>query len=454
MICNRCRIKKSDFICNECKSALCFQCDGFVHSSLKRFHNREKISSPQKINSNSSDQNTNYETNLNFYTPLLLNKDNINRINERINEKEEDEIKYLNLKNELNTRYKNNNISNISQDRLFKSYNNGFNEETNNNLYNINNCDGNIISNRTNIPNDSIVSPLPNLSSRYVKQIKEVYEQERKGLISKINQLTQELKDTNKNLSERIDYLHRHLYEIESKHRNELSEAKNKSDIETKKLEEEKNIKINKLQNIINSQNSTINELKESIKNLQNTMSEKESSYLKKDRDADNIINEKESLENYYKNEIEQIKKKHNEEKLSLISEYEHVINQISAELDINKKNYLNALKEIKERENMIQNVVDNANNEKELMNNNLIKLKEQNTQDQKKLMKLNSELKNESENKTEQIEQLRTEIKNLSEENEKMKSKVKKMRKLNSEKKISNTKMNNIIVKNKFSKK
>lgn len=262
LICNRCRIKNSDFICNECKSALCSQCDGFVHSSLKRFHNREKISSPQKINSSSSDQNTNYETNLNFYTPLLLNQDNINRINERINENEEDEIKYLNLKNELNTRNKNNNITNISQDRLFKSYNNGFNEEINNNLYNINNYDGNIISNRTNIPNDSIVNPLPNLSSRYVKQIKEVYEQERKGLISKINQLTQELKDTKQNLSERIDYLHRHLYEIESKHRNELSEAKNKSNIETKKLEEEKNIKINKLQNIINSQNSTINELK------------------------------------------------------------------------------------------------------------------------------------------------------------------------------------------------
>ena len=103
MICQRCRIKHSDFICNDCQSALCSQCDSFVHSSLKRFHNREKISSPQKINSASSEQNTNYETNLNFYTPPLLNQENTNRINESINGNETDEIKYLNLKNDLNT---------------------------------------------------------------------------------------------------------------------------------------------------------------------------------------------------------------------------------------------------------------------------------------------------------------------------------------------------------------
>ncbi len=133
-------------------------------------------------------------------------------------------------------------------------------------------------------------------------------------------------------------------------------------------------------------------------------MTDKESTYLKKDMDIDNIINEKESMENHYKNEIEQIKNKHNEKKLSLISEYEHVIKKISAELDVNKKNYLNALKEIKERENMIQNVVNNAISEKELMNNKLNRLREQNSKDQKNLMKLNSELKNESENKSEQI--------------------------------------------------
>ena len=53
----------------------------------------------------------------------------------------------------------------------------------------------------------------------------------------------------------------------------------------------------------------------------------------------------------------------------------------------------------------MIQNIVDNANSEKELQNNNLMRLREQNNKDQKNLMKLNSELKNESENKSEQIQ-------------------------------------------------
>ena len=81
-ICNRCRIKQSVFICNECKSVLCTECDQFVHSSLKRFHNREKISSKQKINSASSGRNTNYETNLNFYSNRLKNQENLNEIND------------------------------------------------------------------------------------------------------------------------------------------------------------------------------------------------------------------------------------------------------------------------------------------------------------------------------------------------------------------------------------
>ena len=100
----------------------------------------------------------------------------------------------------------------------------------------------------------------------------------------------------------------------------------------------------------------------------------------------------------------------------------------------------------------MIQKVVDNANNEKEQMSSDFNKIREQNNKDQKNLMQLNYELKNESDNKKEQIEKLKTEIKNLSEANEKMKSKVKKMKKQNTEMKMSNSKLNNIL-KEKYSK-
>ena len=81
MICNRCKIKPSNFICNKCQSALCSQCDEFVHSSLKRSHKREKLSSPQDINSANLSQKTNYETNLNFYSNPLINENEINDIN-------------------------------------------------------------------------------------------------------------------------------------------------------------------------------------------------------------------------------------------------------------------------------------------------------------------------------------------------------------------------------------
>jgi hypothetical protein len=216
------------------------------------------------------------------------------------------------------------NFSNQTPERIFYSKDNdALNKKImSKTLYDINhnyNEENNIIPYRSksNSHNNSIIKNstqiMPNISSRYVNQIKEIYEQEKKGLILKINKLTQELDDTKRNLTERIEYLHKHLYEVENKHKKELNESKYNNGIETKRLEDEKNIKIDKLQNIINSQNDIINNLKLKINQLETTMSDKESAYLKKDRDISHINNEKEDLENYYKNEIEQLKKKHTE---------------------------------------------------------------------------------------------------------------------------------------------
>ena len=458
MICHRCRIKPAEYICKECNSSLCNECDNFVHSSLKRSHNREKVPSSEKMNSPSSELKTNYDTNLNFYSNRIKKeKDFENGINEN--------DKYYNYDDIYSGLYlssKRNKYSNISPEKLYHpSSNSPIEENKNSNLYdlynNYNNGDNNKIMeyrSKSNGHNNSFIKnkilTTPNVSSKCINQIKEIYEQERKGLISKINKLTQELNDTKSNLSERIDYLHKHLYETENKHKLELNESKYNNGIETKRLEDEKNLKIDKLQNIINSQNNTINDLELKIKNLVEVMDKKESIYLKRDRDIDNILNEKKEIENYFKNEIKQINKKHNEEKENLISEYEQVIRQLSSELDINKKNYAKVLVEIAEKENIIQNMLNEVNNEKKQMDNNVMKLKEKNSNDQRNLMKLNYELKLESENKSEIIDRLKTEIHNLNEENEKMKSRVKKMKKINSEMKLTNIKLNN-VVKNKF---
>ena len=468
-ICHRCRIKSAELTCKACQTSLCFECDDFVHSSLKKNHFREKI----KYNS-FSELNTNFETNYNFY-----NNNSPSRFDNNFIE-DDKEIDYNINQYDINNKStvkkgsilqkKLNNISRISQDKLLNTCNSGFNIDEKYNMNRTYNLDyknkkknlnerknnigiikdiklSNITSERNSTRNNyKNTLQIPNLSSRYVNQIKDIFGQEKKNLIIKINNLTQELDTTKKNLTERITYLHKHLYEIENKYETDIREQENNHLLNLKKAEEEKNEQTTKLQNIIKEQNNTINELKTKIKNLENIMTEKENSYLKSNRKIENILNEKDTLENYYKNEIEQMKKKHIEEKESLISEYEHVINQINAELDINKKNYFNALKEIKEKENMIQNVVDNANNEKEQMNNDILKLKEQNNLEQNNLMEINSELKFESENKTEEIEQLKNEIKNLTEENEMMRSKFKKYNGSNYDKKYYNTKINEIV--------
>jgi hypothetical protein len=469
--CHRCRIKLAELSCRECKTSLCSQCDSFVHSSLKSFHKREKIKSFSL-----SEQNTNYETNFNFYnnSPSHFDK---NEVNEDKYENICNNSNQLNLNNELEimnkpkNQKKSINISRISNNKLLDTYNSPYNNkiEDNKNINRTYNLDSkykkenfdenfnmgnikdiklsNITSKRNSIHNNYInKDKVPSISSKYIKQIREIYEQERKSLITKINKLTQELDNTKKNLSERIGYLHKHLYEIENKYKIDLREQNHNNLIEMKKSEEEKNIKIAKLQNIISDQNNIINESNLKIKNLEDIILNKENSLSKVNRKIKNMLEEKESLDNYYKNEIEQMKKRHNEEKESLISEYEHVINQISAELDINKKNYFNALKEIKEKENMIQNVVDNAANEKEQLSNDILKLKEQNNLEQNNLMEINSELKYESEYKSEEIEQLKNEIKNLTEENEMMKSKVNKMSKNNSGVKFTNSRINQMI--------
>ena len=53
------------------------------------------------------------------------------------------------------------------------------------------------------------------------------------------DKLTQDLDITKKNLSERISYLHKHLYEIENKYKLDLREQSDKNLIESKKLEED-----------------------------------------------------------------------------------------------------------------------------------------------------------------------------------------------------------------------
>ena len=60
--------------------------------------------------------------------------------------------------------------------------------------------------------------------------------------------------------------------------------------------------------------------------------------------------------------------------------------------------------------------------------------------------MEIRSQLKYESENKTEEIEFLGNEIQSLTEENEIMKSKVKKMNQYNHGDRFSNSKINEII--------
>ena len=138
-ICHRCRVKPSVFICNECQSSLCSKCDNFVHSSLKRSHKRDKI---VLMSSASSDRNTNYETNLNFYPNLLIKKENEY---ENMNEKEmNDNLNYMN---------DNNNLEFFSPNRLLYSNSRGFNtniknyDETKiNNNYNCNNDDDNNIN--------------------------------------------------------------------------------------------------------------------------------------------------------------------------------------------------------------------------------------------------------------------------------------------------------------------
>ena len=473
-VCHRCRIKPSELTCKECQSSLCSQCDKFVHSSLKKGHKRKKTK-----NFSISEENTNYETNFNFFNNTNNSPSNIKNIENMeekkdiyynindLNKNTDSQIKYdYNFRNKLNS------ISRISHDKLLNTYNSGFNvnydenpninrtynlDYTNRKKYFDNNKDNNdkikdiklnVLSNRNSKKNNYLNhNPIQNTSSKYISQIKEIYEQEKRNYIIKINNLTQELENTKANLSERINFLHKHLYEIENKHETNIREQNDKNLLEMKKVEEEKSIEIKNLQNIISDQNNIINELKTKIKDLESTITDKESLFLKSKTKIDNISKEKESIENFYKNEIEQIKKKHNEEKENLISEYEHVINQISAELDINKKIYLNALKEIKEKENMIQNVMDDANNEKEQLNNNIIKLKEQNNFEQNNLLEINSDLKFESENKSEKIEQLKNEIKNLTEENEMMKSKFKKMNNNNNfDIDYYNSKINEII--------
>ena len=82
-VCHRCRIKPSELTCKECQSSLCSQCDKFVHSSLKKGHKRKKTK-----NFSISEENTNYETNFNFFNNTNNSPSNINNM-ENMEEKKD-----------------------------------------------------------------------------------------------------------------------------------------------------------------------------------------------------------------------------------------------------------------------------------------------------------------------------------------------------------------------------
>ena len=125
-ICHRCRIKSAELTCKACQTSLCFECDDFVHSSLKKNHFRERI----KYNS-FSELNTNFETNYNFYNNNSPSRFDNNFIED---DKEIDyNINQYNINNKSTVKKgsilqkKLNNISTISQDKLLNTCNSGFN---------------------------------------------------------------------------------------------------------------------------------------------------------------------------------------------------------------------------------------------------------------------------------------------------------------------------------------
>ena len=294
-------------------------------------------------------------------------------------------------------------------------------------------------NNSSNLPNNNIINNnnlnTYNNSQNNIneKVILKLSEREKEDLRKKIKKLTEELNNTKRilygNINENINNIKENNLEDNSIDKdtqieNLIKELNNQKDINLKLNE-----KIKEYDNYIELLNQ---EHKIEINNLNNEL--------------ENITNQKNSIDNFYKVKIEELHNLYQTEREKIILNYEMQITKLNDGYSENKKKYM---KLMKERENYFKELEKNSKKEKNELNSIIDKLKDFNSisgKDQNDLMKMNENLKKALEEVNNELEITKENLKNTNKENKKLLKKNNKILEENEEIKKANNHLHGVV--------
>lgn len=294
-------------------------------------------------------------------------------------------------------------------------------------------------NNSSNLPNNNIINNnnlnTYNNSQNNIneKVILKLSEREKEDLRKKIKKLTEELNNTKRilygNINENINNIKENNLEDNSTEKdtqieNLIKELNNQKEINLKL-----NKKIKEYDNYIELLNQ---EHKIEINNLNNEL--------------ENITNQKNSIDNFYKVKIEELHNLYQTEREKIILNYEMQITKLNDGYSENKKKYM---KLMKERENYFKELEKNSKKEKNELNSIIDKLKDFNSisgKDQNDLMKMNENLKKALEEVNNELEITKENLKNTNKENKKLLKKNNKILEENEEIKKANNHLHGVV--------
>ena len=361
-LCNRCRVKKGEYFCNECNpfNIFCSNCDTFIHSlPSKRNHQRELI--PQKIIYNETNQN---ESTLPFSNRSIQ--------------------------------------SNLNSNSQFISQNPTYIYE--NNLNNLNN---------------------KNDSNEYINDIKKVYEGEKEELYNKNFILQKQLNDTQKKYESQISDLKNTINELNAKNAMETKNLIENHEIELKRIVNEKDNQINYLYNHNFELEKANDELVTKVNKYSELMNKNKVGFNDKMNNYENTIfslqKDNDDMKDFYEKKINFFTQNFSTEKNKIINSYEDTLEKLNNNYNDSKEKYNNI---IKQRDDEIKDLIKQHRNETDKLNFTIFELQkqlEEMRQDQENLMKLNSKQKIEIDSLNENLEMAKKEIKFHVKEKKKM---------------------------------
>ena len=346
--CQRCYTRKAIFNCLSCEKIhnFCQNCDEYIHSlKQNKFHKRYYLNLSNEIIENNSMFGQSKNENINEQQSNIINGSQLNNSN---NNKNQFNTYPINNNSNPETYYppqeENNNSQSIYK---FQTYYNKNNKSNNKN-------------NSLNLSNSSKF----NNSAGGINSIKNQIEYVQKNMSNQISQILENIDNNNQNMNyeQQLDQIEknyqeqiRKLMEIKNKEINDLEAELKEANITNEKLineisnaNEDNNVKVIELTNIINSLKDEYNHKEEQILMLRGNSAKKT---------------------NFLENEMI-------EEKNMICGDYERKINNI---LNISEHNQRKLMDVIREKDMIIQNLINCNKSKNKEFNEFITKMNEDN---------------------------------------------------------------------------